>query len=83
MSSIKNKIDALEESFSPQFDVTKDLADRLREARERSFREGNEERLRDLDEYRKNHPELPPKIDDLTIRGMIMRERLKESMGGL
>lgn len=80
MSSIKNKIVALEDSLSPQSDVTKNLADRLKEARERALEEGFDERVRDLDEYRKSHPELPPQIDDLTIRGMIMREQLKEYM---
>ena len=81
MSSIKNKIDALEDSLSPQSDVTKNLADRLKEARERAKNEGSEERLRDMEDFFKDHPEISP--DDRTevakIRGQLMRERLRKS----
>lgn len=83
MSSIKNKIDALEDSLSPQSDVTKNLADRLKEARERTLEEGFDERVRDMEDFFKDHPEISP--DDRTevakIRGQLMRERLKEYRG--
>ena len=82
MSSIKNKIDSLEESLSPKYDFAKDLAARLNEARERLLREGPRDRTEEIQEYLKKHPEISLDTDVNRLLGMMIRERLKEHRDG-